>query len=181
VAGHIVEARAEGAVETEADVLNLLDRIGAPEEIAADARERFGVRPRGGGMREIAAIVLLLVGGFMFVVGWFVGLVLLWASEAWSTRDKLIGTFVVPFGLLPLLWFLFSQTLVAGETCVGIRSSTGTVTESCQSAGTSTESTVVALLVFAFLALGPFFTTIYLARRMRKPALTATAVPTTAS
>jgi hypothetical protein len=32
-------------------------------------------------------------------VGWLAGLVLLWSSRAWTTRDKWIGTLVIPGGL----------------------------------------------------------------------------------
>ena len=51
------------------------------------------------GTREWAAIFLLLFGGFALGIGWVVGLVLLWSSRAWSTLDKLVGTFVLPGGL----------------------------------------------------------------------------------
>jgi len=170
VADHIAESRAQLARESEAEIRNLLERIGDPEEIAAEARERFGIRPRGGGIREISAIVLLLVGGFLFVVGWFVGVVLLWASEAWTTRDKLIGTLVVPFGLVPLLWAL-TFSLRAGESCSGvIDPETGaTLSETC-TGGSSLAGQILGGLVFIVLLVGPFFTTIYLARRMRGPA-----------
>ena len=121
MSGHIEEARAEGAMETEADVLNVLDRLGDPEEIAREAKERFGVRPRGGGAHEIGAIVLLLLGGFVFAIGWLVGVVLLWTSQAWTTRDKLIGTLVPPGGLAFVV-FLLSGTLVAeGAGCIETR------------------------------------------------------------
>ena len=35
-----------------------------------------------------AAIILLLFGGFIFGVGWLAGLILLWSSRAWTTREK---------------------------------------------------------------------------------------------
>ena len=71
VAAHIAEARATGAVPLQ----RVLDDLGDPKDIAATGRAR---RPLG--VREIAAVVLLLIGGFIFLVGWVVGLVLLWAS-----------------------------------------------------------------------------------------------------
>ena len=171
VADHIDEARGELSGESEADTRNLLERVGDPDEIAAEARERFGIQPRGGGIREISAIVLLLVGGFVFVVGWFVGVVLLWASEAWTTRDKLIGTFVVPFGLVPLLYAM-TFSLAPAESCSGeIDPQTGaTLSEVC-TGGSSLAGEIAAGVVFLVLLVGPFFTTIYLARRMRRPAV----------
>ena len=54
--------------------------------------------------REWAAVILLpLFGGFAFGVGWLVGLVLLWSSRLWTTRDKLIGTLIVPGGIATAL------------------------------------------------------------------------------
>jgi hypothetical protein len=49
--------------------------------------------------REWAAVILLPLGGFAFGIGWLVGLILLWSSRLWTTRDKLIGTLIVPGGL----------------------------------------------------------------------------------
>ena len=46
ISGHIAEARAGLEAETEAGVRNILDDLGDPAEIAAEARERFGVSPR---------------------------------------------------------------------------------------------------------------------------------------
>lgn len=168
VADHIAEARAELPVESEAEIRNLLERVGDPDEIAAEARERLDVRQRSGGVREISAIVLLLLGGFLFVVGWFVGLVLLWASDAWTTRDKLIGTFVVPGGLVPLLYAL-TFSLGAAESCSGeLDPQTGAVLSEVCTGGPSLPGRVISALVFIVLLAGPFFTTVYLARRMRR-------------
>ena len=116
---HIAAARAEGEGVTEAELRTLLDRLGDPAAIAAEAREDARERPpeRHGGVHEIAAIVLLLVGGFV-VVGWVVGVVLLWISDAWTRRDKLIGTLVVPFGLaLPFVLLSFGAVASGGEMC----------------------------------------------------------------
>ena len=41
ISGHIAEARADLEQETESDVRNILEGLGDPAEIAADARERF--------------------------------------------------------------------------------------------------------------------------------------------
>lgn len=59
-------------------------------------------RGPGAGAREIAAIPLLLIGGVVLpFVGWVIGVALLWSSPRWSRRDKWIGTFLLPGGLLP--------------------------------------------------------------------------------
>ena len=62
IAGHIAEARAGLEHETEADVRNILEGLGDPADIAADARERFEVerplRPRAykPGWMEVGAL-----------------------------------------------------------------------------------------------------------------------------
>ncbi len=49
---------------------------------------------------EVGALVLLLVGGIVLpMFGWLIGVVLLWVSNAWNVRDKVIGTLFVPGGL----------------------------------------------------------------------------------
>jgi hypothetical protein len=101
ISGHIAEARADLDTENEAEVRTLLDRLGDPADIAVEAGERSD---RGGARRtsgwDIVALILLFIGGVIIpVVGWLVGVVLLWASAAWSTREKLIGTLIVPGGL----------------------------------------------------------------------------------
>lgn len=96
IAAHIAEARAAGVVP----LRRVLDDLGDPKDIAAtgSAGSRLGVR-------EIAAVVLLLIGGFIFLVGWVVGLVLLWASPRWRWPDKLLGTLVWPGGLAAVVPF----------------------------------------------------------------------------
>src|SRR6266699_1576158 len=101
---HIIEAYSELPSGDEAALRELLERLGDPTEIAADARERFDVPVRSRGWLEILAIVLLPVGGFLGGIGWLIGVVMLWLSNIWTIRDKLIGTLIVPGGLaLPVL------------------------------------------------------------------------------
>src|SRR6202171_2658519 len=45
VRSHIAEARARVPEETDAAVMNILDRLGEPATVVADARERLGIRP----------------------------------------------------------------------------------------------------------------------------------------
>ena len=136
---HIAVARASGAGDDEAAVRTVLDRLGEPEEIVAAAHEDAPVgwatprpyagsawgdgpplvpQPRGTG-HELAAVLLLTVGSLVPVVGWLVGAVLLWTSTLWRTREKVLGTLVVPFG--PGLALFGSALLVApfgrSETC----------------------------------------------------------------
>jgi hypothetical protein len=100
---HLQEATQE--TSTDAEVHGVLDRLGEPQEIvdAYEANLRSDAdlpRPARPGWREYAAIPLLLVGGFIVGIGWVIGLVLLWSSPVWRTREKWLGTLVIPGGLL---------------------------------------------------------------------------------
>jgi uncharacterized integral membrane protein len=90
VDAHIRDARTADAAETDADLLNLLDRLGDPSVIGTEARERFDVaEPASAGGREVIALVLLVVGPFIVpVVTWVLGAMLVWSSAAWSAREK---------------------------------------------------------------------------------------------
>jgi uncharacterized membrane protein len=176
ISEHIAAARAELPDDSVADVRSLLDRIGDPAVIAEEARERRVSEPlRGQSAAAVATLVLLLVGGIVIpFVGWIVGVVLLWVSSLWSTREKLIGTLVVPGGLLPAAYlFLASFSVescsseidprtqaVVGETCTG---------------GTSTAGQVLGIALFVVVLVAPFATTVYLSRRLRRGAVPATA------
>jgi hypothetical protein len=113
ITAHIAEARAAGDVPLQ----RVLDDLGDPKDIAATGSAR---KPLG--VREIAAVILLLIGGFIFLAGWVVGLVLLWASPRWRWPDKLLGTLVWPFGYLGALYGLVAGAFTnaannAGSYC----------------------------------------------------------------
>jgi hypothetical protein len=168
ISEHIAEARSQLETQTEADIRTLLDRLGDPAEIAAEARERFGVRERKPGWLEIGALIMLLLGGLILpVIGWFVGVVMLWSSELWTTRDKVIGTVLVPGGVGASVGLA-----VFGTTASGCNRPVGSSVP-CD-AGRGTAVLGVALLIA--VALLPLATTAYLAWRMRQPVRTAPAV-----
>src|SRR5688500_13185981 len=68
ISEHIAEARASLSAQNEAEIRTLLDRIGDPADIAAEARERWGIAPRKTGAVEIAALILLPIGGVVLPV-----------------------------------------------------------------------------------------------------------------
>jgi uncharacterized membrane protein len=104
---HIATSRAD--VQSEADLLAVLDRLGDPKSIADDARERFELTTYRAGTTEIAAIILLLLS--FSIVGYVVGLALVWRSPAWRRLDKLIGT-VMPVVAVPAVWLVGARGLL---------------------------------------------------------------------
>lgn len=120
ITAHIAEARqSDGSPMA---VRNILDRLGDPADIVRAAADtppgspawssapgsgaghpagQPAAQPGRAGALELAAVLFLLLGGIVIpVLGWFIGVVLLWMSPRWTTRDKLLGTLVWPGGLL---------------------------------------------------------------------------------
>ena len=163
VGEHIAAARAALDPETEAGVRTVLERLGDPADIAAEARERFGVqrppaRPATPWL-EVIAIVLLVIP----FAGWVVGVVLVWLSRLWTTRDKLIGT------LGGMSWVLAGlgtvMTSAGGSRAVG-----------SAPLGPSETSLMAVVLVAAPFVL-PVVAAIYLGFRLRGRGAAASAPP----
>jgi hypothetical protein len=92
---HIEAALRQEDAANEVAVRNVLERLGPPEEIVAAAEPPVERAKRPGAL-ELGTLLALLVP----VIGWVVGMVLVFASDAWSRRDKLIGLALL---LLPVL------------------------------------------------------------------------------
>lgn len=124
----------------------------------------FGVpRERAGG-HEIWALILLLIGGVVLpVVGWIIGVVLLWSSRVWTTREKLAGTFLFPFGLLLPVALLLGAAGV--RECSGAIVNGQVVDQTCSRPSVLYEA--LAIVGLAVLVVVPIVTTVILARRMR--------------
>ena len=148
---------------SEEDARERLVRFGDPREIIAAERPEVIVTTERRGTREWAAVFLLLFGFIALGVGWFAGVFLLWRSRAWTTRDKLIGTLVLPGGLLltvPLLLLAFGRS--HKEMCIHY----GATLVRCTSGPSSGPSTLGSIAL-VLLALTPIATAVYLARRAR--------------
>lgn len=164
---HIEEARVAMPDQSDAALLTMLDRVGDPAALAQEERERLGMppaQPARAGFMEIGALVLMLLF-------WPVGIVLLWASGAWSTRDKWIGTLLPPGGYFTV-FFVGSYALFApvGHVCsrsVGYVNSHAVNSSTC---GSSNPGWAGALLALAgiVLLLMPLLTTSYLGIRLRR-------------
>jgi hypothetical protein len=164
ISEHIGEALAEMPEGEEAGVRNVLERVGEPAVIAEEARERFGIEQAKPGVREILTLILLPLGGFLYVIGWAVGAILLATSQVWTSREKVIGLLVVPGGLLPA--FLFG--LMGGGECSETMVNGRVVAESC-SGGIPVW---FAYAILAVLVVGPVWTVFFLLTRMNRRAAT---------
>jgi hypothetical protein len=173
VEGHLAEAIPPAASDHEA--LEVLERLGPPGDIV-DAEQPTPEAADRRGLREWAAVILLPLGGFAFGVGWLVGLILLWSSRLWTTRDKLIGTLIVPGGLATALFVLFASASTESKGCSGllptIDPTTGATirrgTIHCVSTGgPSAATTALHIALGVVFVLGPISTAVYLARRAR--------------
>jgi uncharacterized membrane protein len=116
---HIEEATGGVDAASEADVRNVLDRLGQPQDLAREARERASDtdEPAGEdqptlateqrktpGALEVAAIILT-------AVFWPIGIVLAWASDRWLTRDKIVAT-AIPFAATLMLGVIVLGSMV---------------------------------------------------------------------
>ena len=177
---HIADAEASyGREPTQAELLTLLDRLGDPAEIAAEARERLDVapppppQPRKRDWLEVVALVMLLPGSlFLPLLGWIIAIVLVWMSDVWDRRDKWVATLLPPGGLFTTLYVALAVDF--SESCSGTESASGRIVETCTGGPTATQriaGTVLAVLVLVM----PFVTTAYLAWRVRqlRPAASA--------
>jgi hypothetical protein len=168
-----LEEHLSAAIPAEAsdeDAREVLARFGDPREIIAAERPESIAPAERRGTREWAAIFLLLFGFIAVGVGWVVGVVLLWRSRAWTTRDKLIGTLVLPGGLFStVLLLLLALGRPHKEICTH-RGTSGTHYAAsvvhCTPAPTSGPSTLASIALI-LLALTPIVTAVYLARRAR--------------
>jgi len=149
-----VEGALAGA-SSEADVRDVLARLGDPGEVAAAARAEEGLGPvRSRPWLEWAGLALISVGSLVPFLGWTAGIVLVWASDVWRTWEKVLASVLYPLGWTGALWtFQFLQA--GGETCVG-----NTCTESWVSNPFLNAWLVVAIV-------GPVVTTFVLGRTLR--------------
>ena len=118
---HIETALTEAGRRDEVTARNVLERLGPPEEIVAaeaDAGGTTGWTPTAApaeadrrarwGFLEIGAILLLTLGAFFLpIVGPMIGLLFVWLSSEWTTRQKWVATtIVVVLLMIPVLLLL---------------------------------------------------------------------------
>jgi len=171
---HIAEARAREPEETDATVLNILDRLGEPDTVVADARERLGIRlaqPYRPGVLEVAAVILV-------PFFWPIGVILLWMSPAWKVRDKLIGTFLPPGGYMGIGIFGVVAASVHSGCVVSTDAAGHIVQNTCPAPAPLWLGVLTNVLITFVIFVLPLLTAGYLAFRLRwgrRPQATATA------
>ena len=146
VHGHIDEGRTGLDPGDEASVRTLLDKVGDPAAIAAEA----GAPPPDSRRWDAWAPWLIIFGPVAGGLGWIAGIAILWTSPTWSQRDKLIATLVSPAGLVALFFGLVA-TLHAAASCPrhvpALRASAG-----CTTSGFTLPLGIAILLLVAGLA-----------------------------
>jgi hypothetical protein len=89
--------------------------------------------------------------------------ILLWSSRAWTTKDKLIGTSILPGGLLATaLILVLALGRATKQTCINL----GATVVHCTH-GPSTGPSTLDSIALILLALTPVATAVYLTRRAR--------------
>jgi hypothetical protein len=175
IRSHIAEERARGGLEGEADLYNLLERLGDPAEIAAAAEpakaDAQPARAVGGQVGAIEVLAMVLTP-----IIWPVGVILYWTSSRWRTRDKLIATLIMPGGYPGLLFtlpILLLSTTVSGG-CGTVTDAEGKViSQQCYGwdalpGWEQFAINVAAIAVTVIVLLLPVLVGIYMARQLRK-------------
>ncbi len=183
---HLQAARAAGAAADEAAVRTLLDRLGEPEEIVAAALEDGLSSPGSGAyvprypaagphvasppslVLEACTLAMLTVGSLLPVLGWLVGVALLWSSKRWRPWEKLLGTLIFPGGGPGLLLLYGWGHAVRGcSSSASVSLTSGAITtfgEPCNTAGPSSRVLIPLVLL---LLIGPVLVAVFLWSRAK--------------
>jgi hypothetical protein len=125
--------------------------------MAGDSVTGGQIRRVKAGPLEYAAVVLLLVGGVFWLIGWFVGLAFLWASPRWSAGDKLLGSLIWPGGLAGVFGVLVTLHPEAAANVVSGLMSNNVV------------GIAIGLVLVLLVALPQVAVAVHLIRRARRP------------
>ena len=176
VTEHITQAQEHGAPGAgPAELRNVLERLGEPEDIAAAAGGPAAARP---GRWEVATVIVLLAGGLAGLVAglpgagvaWLVGVVLLWASPRWRWPDKLLGTLVWPGGFAAPFLLLTLGTTTTSQSCSG---GPGQPTVCTGSPGPSFPPPWLGIAFTVILVAAPVVVAVHLLRRAGRGPATA--------
>ena len=137
ISEHIATSLSEMDDPTEADVRNLLERLGEPGTIVADARAQLGTPPTPGSLQalddgsaraakpgplEWGGIVMLGVGSCLLpIIGTVAGLVMVSLSPWWTKRQKVTAAVLSLAGIVLV-------PLVAASFLLAVRADSGPMT-----------------------------------------------------
>jgi uncharacterized membrane protein len=141
---------------TEADVRNLLDDLGSPEAIVAAARpEGDHRRLPERGPREVFALLLLVTGLPVILIGWFIGAALLLWSPLWTFRQKLLGLLVFPGGYFVTLAATVLMPVGSASSNSEVCTTANGITECVETASGSSGLHLWPVLLVAVLVVAP--------------------------
>lgn len=123
VRDHMADALERGLAAPE-----IIAGLGSPDEIAAgstmlSAGMPRAVLPPAPGKTEsyrdstlwlITTCILLPFGAFLAGIGWLFGVAGLWMGTRWKLWEKIMGTVILPGGLLGSSWLVFMTGPLAG-------------------------------------------------------------------
>jgi hypothetical protein len=157
---------------SEAEVRNVLERLGTPQELVTEAGGALPTPARA--QKSFAspggAIICLLVAEVLSVLLplsvplWILGLVMMARATVWSERDKWLGFVGLGSGLPAALVFLGAGT-VAARSCSGAIEAGVVVQDTCS--GVDPVAIVAIGVTVAYIALQTF-TVWRLVRSMRR-------------
>ncbi len=163
---HIRTARAAMAPEDEAQIRQLLDDLGDPAAIRAEAG--LPSTPQTSWADRLAPW-LILFGGFVLIVGWLAGVVLLWNSSLWKTRDKVLATLIWPGGLAAALYAagigMALPVSVQPSSCSG---GPGILTHCTSQPGPGVFHMIATILILVVLIVAPILVNVRLIRIYRR-------------
>jgi hypothetical protein len=152
-----------------AAIEDVLRRVGDPHAIAVEAGAPPAPvpMPRNGRGLEIAAVLLISAGSFLIpVLGWLVGVALLWASRRFSRADKLVGTLVPPLGFFAPFFLLLAPHGSSKPSCVRQSVPNGFATN-CK-VGSSGVPVVIPITILVVLLGAAIYTLVRLSRRVAR-------------
>ncbi len=153
---HIDAALVEAGAADEVVVRNVLERLGPPEEIVSAA----GPVGRRSGWFEVAALIALAIP----FLGWFVGIVLVAVSRAWTGREKAVAVMLVLVPAVLLALGVVSES--SGSAVSAEPVSSGLQPEEVSAGGGGLGPIELAVVLGTFLV-GPL-AAVYLASRLRR-------------
>ncbi len=163
---HIDDALLEAGAADEVAVRNVLERLGPPEEIVAAA----GPAQRRSGRLELAAMIALAIP----FLGWFIGVVLVAASRAWTGREKAAGIAIV---LVPAIVLALALVAVGADSSPDVspvETTPGAFPEE-QGGSSSGLGPIELVVLLGTLFAGPI-ASVYLGSRLRRASEPAEAV-----